>query len=156
MACEACGRSAPTKDVVFHQHIGLVILRLESEAGGNLCKSCIHQAFIQTTAICLFFGWWGVISFFMNIFCIGHNVIEWAFCLSMPSQHGAGNQSPATQQVEVNIESEQLISPYAREIQTRLRRGDTVAITSHAIAQETGAPQKEVIQFIRKHYARLK
>ncbi len=154
MRCESCGRSAPTKQVKFYQQIGLVIMRLEGEVDGDFCKSCIHRVFFQTTMICMVAGWWGVISFFMNIFYLFHNFLEWIFCLGMRSRHAEAAGPESTPQL--NDTAESVLMRFAKEIQTRLRRGDTVAATSLAIAQSANVPREQVLHFIRKHYAKLK
>lgn len=41
--CQVCTASAPTKQVTFHQNVGLVILRFPSSISGNLCRACIDK-----------------------------------------------------------------------------------------------------------------
>ncbi len=89
MNCQACGVRAETRYVEFHQNIGVLILRFSKAAKGNLCKSCINRYFWEFTTINMLFGWWGIISFFLNIIFIANNVIRYLSCLSMaPVGHG--------------------------------------------------------------------
>lgn len=68
MSCERCGRDAPTEQVSFHQHIGLIVLFVHSRRAGRFCRVCIGQLFRRTTLITALFGWWGVASFFATLF----------------------------------------------------------------------------------------
>jgi hypothetical protein len=81
--CQSCGARAPTKRVEFYRLIGAVILLHFKSAGGQMCKSCVHQHFWEYTALTLCLGWWSVISFFLTPFIVLHNVIRYACCLGM-------------------------------------------------------------------------
>src|SRR4029077_21272196 len=74
MTCQSCGVEAPTRYVEFHQNIGALVMRFSKSIKGNLCKRCIHRYFWQFTGINLVLGWWGLISFVMNIVFIGNNI----------------------------------------------------------------------------------
>jgi hypothetical protein len=76
MMCQACGRAAATRHVVFYQNIGLILLRLQRKVDGHLCRPCIRKYFLQTTLVTLVLGWWGVISFVFTLFILPHNVIR--------------------------------------------------------------------------------
>jgi hypothetical protein len=84
--CQNCGRSASTKYVEFYQNIGVVIVRLTKSIKGHLCKDCIDKHFWQYTAITLFLGWWGIISFFTTPFILLNNIIRYLGTLGMESQ----------------------------------------------------------------------
>ncbi len=60
---------------MFYQNIGLLIMRVSRSVEGNLCKPCMHKTFWQFTLITLFFGWWGIISFFVTPLCLVCNSI---------------------------------------------------------------------------------
>lgn len=91
MQCQACGARAETRYVEFHQNIGALIMRFSKSVRGDLCKSCIHRYFWELTSINLFLGWWGIISFFVNIAFIINNVVRYLSCLTMaPVEQGTG------------------------------------------------------------------
>src|SRR5262249_4290602 len=103
MYCQACGFEAETRHVAFYQNVGVLIVRFSNTAEGNFCKPCIHSYFWSMTTISLFFGWWGVISFFLNPFFILNNVIRYLGCLGMkspaqnaPLREGAEDARPTT------------------------------------------------------------
>ena len=70
MSCERCGRDAPTEQVSFHQHIGLIVLFLHSRHAGRFCRVCIDRLFARTTLISVLFGWWGILSVFITAFVV--------------------------------------------------------------------------------------
>lgn len=96
MRCTHCGIEAPTRRVTFYQNIGLLVMRFSNSADGYFCKSCIHSVFWQFTLVSLIFGWWGIISFFVNIFFIINNVVQYISSLGMPAvedaHYGSGSQ----------------------------------------------------------------
>jgi hypothetical protein len=84
--CQRCGRQAPTKSVTFMQNVGVVIMRFPKQVSGMLCKRCISSCFWSMTTITLFFGWWGVISFFYSLISIPNNVINYLGALSLKDE----------------------------------------------------------------------
>jgi hypothetical protein len=84
--CQACTACAPTKQVTFHQNVGIVFIRFPSSISGQLCRACIDANFFKMSLISFFFGWWGVISFFWTLVTLPMNVITWLGCLSLPRQ----------------------------------------------------------------------
>lgn len=103
--CQQCGVYAPCMQVTFFQNIGLLVVRLTQTVRGMLCKKCIDAAFLRTSAISFFFGWWGVISFFVTLFTLPMNLVTWLRSLSLPAADpalqaqfawaGAGASAPA-------------------------------------------------------------
>ncbi len=89
MFCQACGCNAPTKQVTFHQNIGVLIMRFPSSISGLLCRGCIDSHFWKMSLISFFFGWWGVISFFWTLVTLPMNVFTYLGCLSLPRQGAA-------------------------------------------------------------------
>jgi hypothetical protein len=87
MRCQVCGKEAPTHYVEFYQNIGALILRFGKSIRGNLCKSCINKYFWEFTLVCLFLGWWGVISFILNWFFLGNNIVRYLGTLGMASHY---------------------------------------------------------------------
>lgn len=92
MYCQACGSSNPTKHVSFSQNVGVVIFRFSRSVSGNLCRACIDSNFWKMTLITLFFGWWGVISFFTTLFILPSNLMTYVGALSLPRGGGPPGQ----------------------------------------------------------------
>lgn len=65
--CQGCGKFAPVCNVSFSQNIGALFVRFNKEFSGVLCTECIERIYWKTTATNLFLGWWGIISFFVNL-----------------------------------------------------------------------------------------
>jgi hypothetical protein len=84
MHCELCGASAPTKNVTLLQNIGLLVVGLRSTASGSFCRRCIDREFWTRTLVTFFFGWWGIISFFLTPIFLVMNVVTYLGALSLP------------------------------------------------------------------------
>ncbi|MEP6895434.1 MAG: hypothetical protein ABI986_07490 [Chloroflexota bacterium] len=85
MHCQSCGREAETKHVHYRQNIGAIVMRFSKNAEGFFCKDCSNKYFWPFTAITLFLGWWGLISFFVTLFVIPSNIIQYLGTLSLKS-----------------------------------------------------------------------
>lgn len=83
--CTVCGMEAPTKQVMFFQHIGAVILMFNRHIKGRMCRSCINGYFAKYTAITACLGWWGMISVILTPFLLLHNLVRYLFCLGLKS-----------------------------------------------------------------------
>ena len=84
LCCRVCRmQGLPTKHVVFRQNIGALVLRFTKKIEGWMCKACIREIFWEYTLITLFFGWWGIISFFMTPLFLTANVIQYRLCRDM-------------------------------------------------------------------------
>ena len=81
--CQLCGSLAPTKNVEFHQNIGMIFARQYSTAKGRFCKKCINQEFKKKTLTTLFLGWWGTISFIITPFYLINNVVRFIPTIGM-------------------------------------------------------------------------
>jgi hypothetical protein len=105
MSCQACGAIAPTKHVVFHQNIGALFVRFHKRCESNMCNSCIRKYFWEYTLITLFFGWWGVISFFVTPFFVVSNVVRYLGSLRpsqvAPAIPGSAVEAKVLQQVPI-------------------------------------------------------
>ena len=60
--CHSCGHEAPTRKVMFVQHIGAVVMFFHKRIGGEFCRNCVGKYFGEYTVITLFLGWWGLVS----------------------------------------------------------------------------------------------
>jgi hypothetical protein len=81
--CQSCGLIGPTKKFSFRYNIGLLFIRRNMHIEGKLCRNCIEDYFWKYTAIYLFLGWWGLISFFVTPFYILENLISYVSALNL-------------------------------------------------------------------------
>ena len=74
--CEYCG-SGPAKRVRLRRNVGLLLTRRRFGGDITLCRSCGLALFRQFQNSTLAKGWWGPISFFINIGCVLGNSFAW-------------------------------------------------------------------------------
>jgi hypothetical protein len=75
--CQICHNFTKTQKVVIEQIIGLILLRKYKKVEGYLCSDCIEKIFWEYSSNTLFFGWWGLISFFLTPFILINNTISY-------------------------------------------------------------------------------
>jgi len=75
--CQICHSLTKTQKVVFEQNIGLILLRRYKKVEGYLCSDCIRKIYWEFSSNTLFFGWWGLISFFLTPFILINNTISY-------------------------------------------------------------------------------
>ncbi len=85
MVCQSCHRHGPTRNTWFIQNIGVVVAWFHKTVRGELCRTCIDKYFWEYTLISFFFGWWGIISFFVTCVTIPVNIINYLTSLSLPA-----------------------------------------------------------------------
>jgi hypothetical protein len=74
--CELCG-SGPAAPVVLRQETGKIIWRTRRRMEGTFCRDCGLALFRSTQNRTLMTGWWGALSFFVNIGSILGNTDAW-------------------------------------------------------------------------------
>lgn len=87
--CQGCRREVPAKYCEFTQGIGMLVLRTSRSVKGNMCKACASKYFWERTGLTLVTGWWGLISFVMNIVYIISNVSYFISSRSLPEPGNA-------------------------------------------------------------------
>ena len=75
--CQSCRAIAPTRKILFFQHIGAVVLMFNKHIRAELCRKCIDHFFKQYTLTTLLLGWWGVISFFLTPCFLVNNTVRY-------------------------------------------------------------------------------
>jgi hypothetical protein len=83
----------PTREVLFFQNIGALVMRFRKHIRGRLCRNCINDHFARTTLITSFLGWWGIISCILTPFLLLNNLFRYLSCLSLqppPDQPSRG------------------------------------------------------------------
>lgn len=143
MMCQSCGITAPTKAVAFHQNIGVLVIRFTSTMEGNLCKPCIHSTFWKMTAINLTLGWWGIISFIVNIFFIINNLVYYLGALGMDSP------DPNAGPPQMFPDTVQKLSPHTQEIISRLNADEDFQQIASDISRRANCTPGEVVAFVQ-------
>ena len=155
MFCQNCGIEAPTKQVTFHQNIGLLVMRFSRTAEGSFCKSCVHKTFWTYQAVNLFLGPWGVISFVVTPIFLIMNLVQYIGALGMPSvPPGAAEPSLTPDEItRLNPYAEQLIQrvgqnnePFDAVVQDVSMRTNTtpgqVALYIHLLFEQAKSQQQ--------------
>lgn len=91
--CQICSREVPLKYVRLYRNIGLVFLRFWSTTEGPMCRSCAWDKWLQEMILTLALGWWGVISFFTNVFAVFSNLGQLPTILSIPAEPTGMNRA---------------------------------------------------------------
>jgi len=81
--CRWCRRARPTRKACFYRITGLVLFSVYSSVEGFLCLRCATRQFALSTFHNLFLGWWGPWAFFLNLFSLVYNAVQWAGCLGL-------------------------------------------------------------------------
>ena len=74
--CELCG-SGPAEPIVLRHETGKIIWRTRRRLEGTFCRDCGLALFRSTQNRTLITGWWGVLSFFVNIGSVLGNTAVW-------------------------------------------------------------------------------
>jgi len=96
-ACDSCHAVRPVRATKFMMNIGLIVLRLERQVGGQLCKSCVWKTFWGYTLGNLVLGWWGLKSFFYTLIFLFANIGELMAArplLRLPADPAASPSAP--------------------------------------------------------------
>jgi hypothetical protein len=63
--------------MVIRRHVGMLVMQRFVKLRVPLCRDCgmrVATDYSKRTAVQ---GWWGVISFFVNWFCLASNAVAW-------------------------------------------------------------------------------
>lgn len=87
--CSQCGRDAPVASFTLMRNIGMLVARQWTNTSGLMCRGCVDSTFTRYTLVCLFFGWWGMISAIATPIALLANF--WAFLTSrrLPTADGS-------------------------------------------------------------------
>ena len=73
LRCQVCGRS-PAVQVQLRRHVGMLLMQKSYRANPTLCREHGRQIVKQWLTKTLVQGWWGIISFFMNIVAVATDI----------------------------------------------------------------------------------
>jgi hypothetical protein len=87
--CRICKRR-PTAPLVIRRHVGMVLMQRFIKVKAPLCRDCGRKLTADYTKQTLVQGWWGLISFFVNWFCLATNLIAYRRASALPEPHPVG------------------------------------------------------------------
>ena len=135
--CQGCGIEAPNKYVTYHQNIGAVVLRFTQTYKGYMCHQCNRKYFWQTTLTTMAVGWWGVISFFVTIGNLAHNISEYRGARTIPPVPDGARKPVLTEAVIDKI------APYVPEITERMQARHDLAMIARHVGPRAGVTPGE-------------
>ena len=142
MYCQKCGCEAPTRNVSFHQNIGLLVMRLYSGTCGELCKPCIHKTFWTYTAVNMTVGWLGVISLILAPIFMVNNIVQYVGCLGMESPR------PGAAPPQLDDAFFQRIQGHVEYLFARLHQGEDFQRTCDDVAMRAGVTPGQVALYV--------
>lgn len=71
--CIVCG-SVPATQVTLRQEAGYILWLTRKRIDGTFCRQCGTASFRHMTNRTLIMGWWGILSFFVNVYTIFSNL----------------------------------------------------------------------------------
>jgi hypothetical protein len=74
--CRGCGRG-PATSLVIRRHVGMLFAQRFVTLRTTLCRDCGIRVTKDYTSRTVVQGWWGVISFFANWFCLAGNLVAY-------------------------------------------------------------------------------
>ncbi|MBL8797458.1 MAG: hypothetical protein JNM56_26390 [Planctomycetia bacterium] len=93
--CQVCLRLAPTAPVIFHQHVGAIILHFHKHIDARLCRECIDQHFRDYTLKTFLLGWWGMPSCFLTPVFLVLNLVRYSNVGNLPPPTDGSPRSPS-------------------------------------------------------------
>jgi hypothetical protein len=74
--CRVCGRG-PATSLVIRRHQGMLVMQRFIKVRASLCRECGMKTTKSYTTRTMVEGWWGIISFFANWFCLAGNLVAY-------------------------------------------------------------------------------
>ncbi|MFT3709573.1 MAG: hypothetical protein QM817_18245 [Archangium sp.] len=133
--CDACGRSEPSTTLRFFKNTGMVIMFTWKTDGGQLCRSCGLDLFLKMTLHTVVFGWWGMISFFVNWAFLANNIGNAIWALTLPSTASLTARSSALDEHR----------DYALNLLATKDRADVI----YVLRQQTGASPETIDAWLK-------
>ena len=144
VVCEGCGFEVPNSYAEYRQQIGLLLVRYSRNYKGRFCRTCNRGLFWRTTLITFFFGWWGVITFFVTIVALIENLITFLRTLSIPPVPSGRGPPKYDESVIAKI------APYGLLITDRLVEQADVDQIAREVASKAGVTPGQVWCYIQQ------
>ena len=74
--CRVC-QGAPATDATFVRHTGMLLAWHQMTYRGRWCRDCGTATFRKVQNWNLMLGWWGLASFFLNIYAVLRNLASY-------------------------------------------------------------------------------
>jgi hypothetical protein len=81
--CYACG-ATPTRKLPIRRHRGMIIVQQFFKIHQSLCRDHGVDASKKYLGKTLLEGWWGFVSFFVNIFVVISDIVVWLQYARLP------------------------------------------------------------------------
>lgn len=91
--CQVCGRE-PAVAAQFTSNVGMIVMRRARHVNATLCRDCGLSLFRREQSRTLATGWWGVISFFLNIGTVFSNISHRNRVAALPPPTGTPLRQP--------------------------------------------------------------
>jgi len=141
--CQGCGYEVPNTYVEYRQNIGAFVLRFPQRYKGYLCKRCNQKYFWKATLITLFFGWWGIISFFVTLAFLLDNILTYLKTLSLAPAPRYARRPRNDDEVTTEL------SPHVASIMQRLEAGEDIEDVARDVSSRTDLTPGQILCFIR-------
>ncbi len=136
--CEACGKHRSVANIKYYKNTGMLFMFRWESKQATLCRACSTHLFLRMTTWTMAFGWWGFISFFVNIFFVLNNFAMFIWTLTLPHSK-RHSQRLALENLEEQRE-------YARLMLAAKDFDDVV----HVLCHNTSAPRDVVEKWLRQ------
>ena len=143
MICQCCGIEAPTRKVMFAQHIGAIVMFFHKRIGGHFCRNCINKYFGEYTGITAIAGWWGIISLFATPCVITFNIVNRLRAWGLEPVPAGATRPVLTDDVIARLQSH--MSPLIE----RLNRGEDLMAVARGIAAQARVTPGQVVLFLQ-------
>jgi hypothetical protein len=91
--CQVC-EGSPAIPIRFLSHQGMILLYRQIRYRGTFCRDCGLSVFRTVMNRTLLVGWWGIISFFLNIYAIIVDLVGWARLRRLPEPIRTSGKAP--------------------------------------------------------------
>jgi hypothetical protein len=140
--CQSCGIEAPTRNVDFHQNIGMLVMRTRRNIKGMLCKKCIHKHFWKMTTTTIFLGPWGTISAIVAPCFVLNNIVRYLGAIGMPAV-------PPNATVPVlDDKAVAQLQPLKSKLIERLNNGESMVEVAPDIARQARVTPGQVVLYV--------
>jgi hypothetical protein len=124
------------------RHIGLIVAFQSADLRGYFCKDCFMKSFWRYTLVTFFFGWWGLVSFFLTPIVLVNNLI--LLCRSFglhPKRPDAVR--PKLFQSQIN-----LLEKIRDRLRQRLAAGENEEALSLELSRDSGVTPAQAFMLV--------
>lgn len=93
LVCRICG-GGPAVGAGAGAHVGILVVMMLRRVDGPLCRDCGIAAVRRMSAITLWAGWWGLLSFIFGPLILLINLLNWSRFRRLPPPVRAPGSPP--------------------------------------------------------------